>query len=133
MGLGLVLLGLVLVIATVVVSVANWPLDIIAVLVVVAVVFIFGFGAWLGRIRVLTFDELGYRVRAVRGVGTPNARWADVHDVATATVGGARCIVLRLRDGSSSTVPADVVAGDSEELVREIRRRLDHASGRRSA
>jgi len=131
MGLGLILLGVVLVAATVIVSLASLPLEIMTAVVVVAVVFVFGLGAWLGRLRVLRLDDVGYRVRGVRGVGTPSARWADVHDLQTSTVAGSRCVVLRLRDGASSTVPVDVVAGDSEELVREFKRRLDHAHGKR--
>jgi len=131
MGIGLVLLGIVLVVATIIVSVSSLPLDVMTVVVVLAVVFVFALGAWLGRIKVLTLDDLGYRVRGVRGVGTATARWADVHDLQTSAVAGARCVVMRLRDGASSTIPVDIVAGDSEELVREIRRRLDHAHGKR--
>ena len=133
MGLGLILLGLVLVIATIVVSALHLPLAIMIVIVVLAVVFVFALGTWLGRIKVLTIDELGYQVRGVRGVGTPKARWTDVHDLQTSAVAGARCMVIRLRDGASSTLPVDVVAGDPEELVKEIRRRLNHAHGKRAA
>lgn len=133
MGVALVLLGVLLVVATIAVTLSGLTLDIMSAVVVLAVVFIFGFGAWLGRIKVLTLEDVGYRVRAVRGVGTPSARWADVHDVQTTAVAGSRCLVLRLRDGASSTIPVDVLAGDSEELVREIRRRLDRANGKRGA
>lgn len=133
MGAGLLLLGVVLVVVTVVVSALHLPLGIMLAVVVLAVVFVFGFGAWLGRIKVLTMDDLGYQVRGVRGVGTPKARWADVHDVQTSAVAGARCIVIRLRAGDSSTIPVDVLTGDSDELVREITRRLNHAHGKRSA
>lgn len=133
MGVALVLLGVLLVLATIAVTLSGLTLDIMSAVVVLAVVFIFGFGAWLGRIKVLTLEDVGYRVRAVRGVGTPSARWADVHDVQTAAVAGSRCLVLRLRDGASSTIPVDVLAGDSEELVREIQRRLDRAHGKRGA
>jgi hypothetical protein len=131
MGVALVLLGVLLVLATIAVTLSGLTLDIMSAVVVLAVVFIFGFGAWLGRIKVLTLEDVGYRVRAVRGVGTPSARWADVHDVQTTAVAGSRCLVLRLRDGASSTIPVDVLTGDSEELVREIQRRLDRAHGKR--
>ena len=131
MGVALVLLGVLLVVATIAVSLSGLTLDIMSAVVVLAVVFVFGFGAWLGRIKVLTLEDIGYRVRAVRGVGTPSARWADVHDVQTTAIAGSRCLVLRLRDGASSTIPVDVLAGDSEELVREIQRRLDRAHGKR--
>ena len=131
MGLGLMLLGVALVVVTVVVSALRLPLGIMIAIVVLAVVFVFALGAWLARIKVLTTDELGYQVRGVRGVGTSKARWADVHDLQTSAVAGARCLVVRLRDGGSSTVPVDVVAGDPEELVEEFRRRLNHSHGKR--
>jgi hypothetical protein len=133
MGAGLMLLGVLLVAVTILVSALHLPLAIMLVIVVLAVVFVFGLGVWVGRIEVLAIDELGYRVRGVRGVGTPKARWADVHDLQTSAVAGARCVVIRLRDGGSSTIPVDVVAGDSDELVREITRRLNRAHGKRSA
>jgi hypothetical protein len=132
MGLGLAGLGLLLVVATLVVLLARLPLDILSVVVllVLAGVFVLGFLV-VRRWHVLELDRNGYRVRFVRGVGVAAARWSDVHDMVTSTVGGARCVVLRLRDGRSTTLPVDVVEGDSEELVRELGRRLSLAHGRR--
>ena len=86
----------------------------------------------LGRRRyVVRLDDTGYRVRFVRGVGRAQARWTDVEDLATTHVSGSPCIVLRLRDGATSTVPVDLIEGDREELVDELRRRLDAGHGYR--
>jgi hypothetical protein len=49
----------------------------------------------------------------------------------TTTVAGARCVVLRLRDGRSTTIPVDVLAGDREEFVRTLQRLLDGGHGLR--
>jgi hypothetical protein len=80
---------------------------------------------------VLRLDDTGYRVRLVRGVGRARARWTDVEDLTTAVVGGTECVLLRLRDGGTSTVPVNVIEGDREELVEELRRRLDAGHGYR--
>lgn len=132
MGLALAGLGLLLVVATVVVIASGWPLDVISALVVVVVLAVFGLGYVLvRRWYVVRLDGDGYEIRFVRGAGVSKARWADVLDLGTATVAGARCVVLRLRDGGTTTVPVDLVEGDSEEFVRELGRRLDAAHGKR--
>jgi hypothetical protein len=88
-------------------------------------------GVLARRWYVVRLDDIGYRVRFVRGVGRTQARWADVEDLTTAVIGGARCVVLRLRDGTSSTVPVNLIAGDQEEFVDELQRRLDSGHGYR--
>jgi hypothetical protein len=64
-------------------------------------------------------------------VGRAQARWTDVAHLTTAVVSGTPCVVLRLRDGGSSTVPVDHIEGDREEFVEELRRRLDAGHGYR--
>jgi hypothetical protein len=131
MGTALVLIGLLLVVATTVVFATGLPLDVLSAIVLLVVVAVFVLG-WLlvRRWHVLRLDDLGYRVRFVRGAGVTAARWADVLDASTATVAGSRCLVLRLRDGNTTTVPVDAVEGDPEELVREFGRRLQAAGHR---
>lgn len=130
MGSALVGLGLLLVLVTIVVSLAGLPLVVLTVVAVLVVVGVFALGAALvRRWYVVRLDPVGYTVRFVRGAGVRAARWDDVQDVVTATVAGARCVVVRLRDGRSTTIPVDLVEGDSEEFVREVGRRL--APGRR--
>ena len=61
--------------------------------------------AVLRRRDVVRLDETGYRVRYVRGAGVRQAPWKDVEDVTAPTVEGQRCVVLRLRDGRTTTMP----------------------------
>lgn len=69
----------------------------------------------------------GYVVRRVRGAGATRARWTEVEDAVTARVADADCVVLRLKDGRSTTVPVDVLVGDRNAFVADVRARLKAA------
>jgi hypothetical protein len=113
------------------VALLRLPPDLIVVVALLAVVTIFLLGfVVVRRWFVVRVDETGYRVRFVRGAGVRSGRWSDVEDVQTQTLAGARCVVLRLRDGRRTTVPVDLIEGDRDEFVRELQRRLDRADGR---
>ena len=85
---------------------------------------------WLGtRARVVHLDELGYRVRFVRGAGVAAARWADVQTVERHAVAGSDCMVLRLRDGRTTTIPLEVVAGEDRAFAQDVHRRLERSRG----
>lgn len=130
MGVFLAAIGIVLVVATVAVAALGLPADVLSVIVIATVAAIFGLGFLLvRRWHVVRLDEVGYRVRFVRGVGVAQARWADVHDLTTAIAGGAECVQLRLRDGGMTTIPVDLIEGDREEFVDELQRRLDAGHG----
>lgn len=132
LGTSLAAIGLVVLLAAVVVTLADLPVGVLTGLVVLAVVAVVALGAALGPRRyVVRLDDTGYRVRFVRGVGRNRARWTDVLDLTTAVVSGEPCVVLRLRDGGSSTVPVAVIEGDREEFVDELQRRLDAGHGYR--
>lgn len=132
MGTLLAVVGLVLLVATVVVAVADLPVAVLSGLVVLAVLGVAALGVVLGRRRyVVRLDDTGYRIRFVRGVGRAQARWTDVSDLTTAVVSGTECVVLRLRDGASSTLPVNLIEGDREEFVDELQRRLDAGHGYR--
>lgn len=81
---------------------------------------------WIVRLT----DE-GYRVQWIRGVGVATARWTDVEDAVTTTVIGSPVVRLRLRDGRSTTIPVEMLAGDREEFVRDVQRHLQAAQGLR--
>lgn len=82
---------------------------------------------WLLRAAyVVRVDEHGYRTRFLRGVGTERARWKDVEDAVATHVAGDPCVVLRLRDGRSTTIPVTALAVDRERFVRELQERLQH-------
>lgn len=130
MGAALVGIGLLLALGAVLVVSLGWSLDILVILVAVVLVVIFGLGHLLvRRWYVVRLDELGYRVRFVRGVGVAQARWVDVAEVKAADVAGARCIVLNLRDGRSTTIPVDAIEGGSARIGDELRRRLNKGHG----
>jgi hypothetical protein len=132
MGTFLAVIGLVLLAATVLVATADLPADLLTGLVVLVVAGIFTLGFALGRRwYVVRLDPVGYQIRFVRGVGQSQARWTDVEDLTTAVVGGTECVVLRLRDGRTSTVPVNLIEGDREEFVDELQRRLDAGHGYR--
>lgn len=80
---------------------------------------------------VVRLDDVGYRVRLLRGAGATRARWTDVEDVVTATVAGERCVVLRLRDGRTSTVPVRVLATDADNFVKDLQGHLNRGHGYR--
>lgn len=132
MGTFLAAIGVTLLVVTIVVFTFDLPGDVLSGLVILTVIGIFTLGFLLGRRwYVVRLDDLGYQVRFVRGAGQVKARWVDVVDLAATEVHGAKCVQLRLRNGSSTTIPVDLIEGDKEEFVDELRRRLDGGQGRR--
>ncbi len=99
--------------------------DLLVVPLVVGVAGSFTLGWWLrSRAWVLRLDPQGYAVRLVRGARVTDAAWTEVREVLTSTPGGHPCLVLRLDAGRETVIPVEAVAGDREELVREVRARL---------
>lgn len=132
MGAFLAVIGIALLVVTIVTFAFDLPGDVISGLVVLTVVGIFTLGFLLvRRWFVVRLDEVGYQVRFVRGAGVASGRWLDVEDLATSTVHGEHCVVLRLRDGRTTTIPVNLIEGDREEFVREVGTRLAAAHGRR--
>ena len=129
-GLYLVLLAVVVFTATAVVAAADLPSVLLVVLLVLGLLGLFVV-AWLlrSRVTVVHLDEAGYRVSMVRGAGVKQARWDGVEDAVTAQVHGAPCVVIRLRDGGSTTIPVQAVQGDPDDFARDVRERL-RAGGR---
>ena len=80
---------------------------------------------------VVRLTDEGYRVQWVRGAGVTAARWKDVEDAVTTTVAGAPVVVLRLRDGRTTTVPVQVLAADRESFVRDLQQHLQRGHGMR--
>ena len=81
------------------------------------------------RAYVVRLGEDGYQVRLVRGAGVRDARWAEVEEAVAASPHGVDCLVLRLRDGRTTTIPVQVVAADREDLARDVREHLRRSSG----
>lgn len=80
---------------------------------------------------VVRLTDEGYRVQWVRGVGVDAARWTDVEDAITTTLVGSPVVVLRLRNGQSTTIPVEMLAGDREAFVRDLQRHLRDGQGLR--
>jgi hypothetical protein len=130
MGTFLAAIGVSLLVMTVVVVAFSLPGDVLSGLVILVVVGIFTLGFLLGRRWfVVRLDEVGYEVRFVRGAGTKAARWVDVEDLATTYLGEEECVVIRLRDGRTTTIPVNLIEGDREEFVAELRARLNGRHG----
>ena len=71
----------------------------------------------------------GYAVRLVRGAGVPRRAGTRWRTLSTTTRHDVPCVVLRLRDGRTTTIPVGVLAVDKEEFVRDLQARLQTARG----
>jgi hypothetical protein len=134
LGVGLVVVGVLVLLLAGVVLAASLPATVLSVGLLVAVVaalLVLAGVAALRRRVVVRLDEGGYRVRSVRGAGVREARWKDVEDVTAPTVHGQRCVLLRLRDGRTTTIPVDVLAGPTDAFVRDLQQHLDTGHGYR--
>lgn len=132
LGALLALAGSLVVVVGVLVGALGLPVAFLTAAVVVAVVVILVAGVLATRVSSLVrFDESGYRVRWLRGAGTKQARWREVEDVVTTTVSGHDCVVLRLRDGRSTTIPVKVLDASPSAFIDDLRGRLDKGHGYR--
>jgi hypothetical protein len=105
---------------------------VLTVAVVAGALAVLGAAIWLGRFgTIVRFDEDGYQVRMLRGAGVRSARWSDVEDSVTTTSAGQDCVVIRLRDGRTTTVPVSVLAVTPQQFVDDLRTRLNKGRGYR--
>ncbi|NPC98138.1 hypothetical protein [Nocardioides sp. zg-DK7169] len=131
-GLGVVALALLVLLATVLVAIADLSTAVLLAVVLVGAVALGGTAWWLrSRAYVLRCDETGYRVRLIRGAGAHEAGWRDVQDAVAASPRGLPCVVLRLRDGRTTTIPVGALAVDREAFVHELREHLQRGQGHR--
>ncbi|MBV9829999.1 MAG: hypothetical protein JOZ82_00255 [Marmoricola sp.] len=125
LGTGLLLVGLLVVLGVVVTALAGGPDVVVTVVVVLGAVGVLVLGLLLGVRRwVLRVDDVGYRVRVLRA-GARAARWVDVLDLQAINSGRARLLVLRLRDGRTTTLPVDSVEGGPVRLTELLTARLE--------
>lgn len=130
---GLLVVGLALLVfvATGVVAVLNLHTLVLVPVALAGVAGIFVLGALLRRTPVVHLDDTGYRVRLVRGAGVREARWTEVQDAVTATARNLPCVVLRLIDGRTTTVPMEALDADRDAFVRDLRAHLQRGQGLR--
>ena len=128
-GLLLVAVAGLVVLLTIVSAALGWSPSVIvgsgAALVVVAVVV----AAILLRVEVVRLHDDGYRVRLVRGAGVTSARWVDVTEAVAASPRGIDCVVIRLRDGGTTTIPATALAADRSAFATDVRAFLRRSEG----
>jgi hypothetical protein len=124
-GLYLMLLAVLVFAATGVVFATGWSGDLLLVLALIGLIGLGGAGWWLRtRAYVMRAAPDGYTVRMVRGAGVKAARWTQVEDAVTTTIHDEPCVVLRLKDGGTTTIPVSVLAVDNEQFVVELQQHL---------
>jgi len=132
LGLGLAAVGVVVVVLVALAALLSPPAAVLATVVVAAVVAVLALGlVAMRRPVVVRFDQRGYQVRWVRGAGVRQAEWKQVEDATATVLGGERCVVLRLRDGRTTTVPVGILAGRPDDFVRDLQQHLDTGHGYR--
>lgn len=130
-GAALVWAAALVLVTTLLVAIFRGPSWIVLVVGLLAVAMTFGVVVATRTTPLVRVDEVGYRVHWVRGAGTRTAAWRDVTDAVAASRGDIDCVVLRLRDGRTTSIPVDAVAGDRDWFVAEIRAHLSRGEGLR--
>lgn len=132
MGALLVVLGVVVLLMTLGVGLLDLPTVVLSVgIVPVALLLLAGGFALTRGVTLVRLDDAGYRVRFVRGAGVQQARWTDVEDVVATNVAGERCVVLRLRDGRTTTLPVRLLRTSPEAFVKDLQGHLNRGHGYR--
>lgn len=125
----LVLLAVLLLACTALVAVLEWNADLLVLVLGLGLLGLIAMAWWLrSRLVVVRLTEAGYQLRMIRAAGVSEARWSEVEDAVAASPRGIECVVLRLRDGRSSTIPVQLVAADKDDFARDVRRHLNRAS-----
>lgn len=132
LGAGLVAIGVVVLLGVLLTWITGLPSAFVSGLIALAVIGVLSLAALVGVRRwVVRLDKHGYRIRGLRSAEVKSARWSDVLDLQATTVGGQRCVVLRLRDGRTSTLPVDVIDGGPNKLTDALTAHLDRGHGYR--
>lgn len=132
MGALLVVLGVVVLLMTLGVGLLDVPTVVLSVGIVLVALLLLAGGFVLTRgVTLVRLDDAGYRVRFVRGAGVQQARWTDVEDVVATNVAGERCVVLRLRDGRTTTLPVRLLRTSPEAFVKDLQGHLNRGHGYR--
>jgi hypothetical protein len=131
-GTALVVLAVLTFIGTALVALTDLPAGPFIVLLATGLGGLLVLAAYLRwRAWVLRCTADGYQVRLVRGAGVTEERWFAVEDAVTTMRHDVPCVVLRLRDGRTTTIPVGLLAVDREQFVRELQERLQVAHGLR--
>jgi len=132
LGAMLVAIAALILLSTVAIAVLDLHTVFLLVPVLLTVLVLAGtWWAWRQKGWIARLTPEGYRVQWVRGVGAASGRWKDVEDAITTTVADSPVVVLRLRDGRTTTIPVEMLAVDRESFVRDIQRHLQRGHGLR--
>ena len=132
LGAMLVAIAALILLSTVAIAVLDLHTVFLLVPVLLTVLVLAGtWWAWRQKGWIARLTPEGYRVQWVRGVGAASGRWKDVEDAVTTTVADSPVVVLRLRDGRTTTIPVEMLAVDRESFVRDIQRHLQRGHGLR--
>ena len=132
LGVLVAVVGGLVILLTLAVALLHLSSTVLVVGIVVAVLLLLLGGLTLTRgAAVVRLDDEGYRVRLIRGAGVTQARWLDVEDVVATVVAGERCIVIRLRDGRTTTVPVRMLAGTTDDFLQDLQGHLNRGHGYR--
>jgi hypothetical protein len=125
----LILFAVLILSGTVVVALAGLEPDLLVVLLAVGLLGLLGLAWWLrSRVSVVRLSATGYRVAMVRGAGVKEARWSEVEDAVATQPDAGPCVVLRLKDGRSTTIPMELLAADKDDFARDVRDHLGRAA-----
>jgi hypothetical protein len=130
-GLLLVLLAVLVLAGTLLVAVLDGPSALLLVIGGGAVVAVVALVVPLRSVRVVALDDEGYRVRMIRGAGVRTARWRDVSEAVAASPHGVDCVVLRLKDGRTTSIPVAAVDAARDDFVADLRAHLRRGEGLR--
>ncbi|MDN5746155.1 MAG: hypothetical protein L0H31_13685, partial [Nocardioidaceae bacterium] len=123
-GAYLIVLAVVLLATTALAVAADLSADLLVAVLGLGLLGLIGLAWWLRTRRVVRLTDIGYEVSMMRAAGVTEARWSQVEDAIAAAPKGIECLVLRLRDGGSTTIPVQLVAGDKDAFAREVRAHL---------
>lgn len=133
LGTVLVLAGVLVLVVALAVSLLDLPGVVLTIAVLAGAVSVVVAAVALSRrSAVFRVDETGYVVRWVRGAGVTEGRWKDVEDVVATTVEGDRCVVLRRRDGTTTTLPVGLLDTPPDTFVQELQQHLNRGHGYRT-
>jgi hypothetical protein len=114
---------------TILIGVLGGNLDYLVLLLAVGILGLIGLSWWLrSRLSVVTLTPGGYRTRMIRAAGVTEGRWSDVEEAVAAAPRDVECLVLRLKDGRTTTVPVALIAADKDDFARDVRDRLRAAA-----
>lgn len=131
-GAGLVVLALLVLGAAFAAFALSWPADLVVVVAVVGLVAVFGAASWMrSRAYVVRLSPEGYRVRLVRGVGVAEGRWDEVKEASAAHPRDIACLVLERHDGTTTSIPVEMLAVDRDRFADDVRARLEQAAAER--